>query len=182
MKRSKIEKFESQKRLDELNVSNTLLEMGVGKSSWFLDYGAGTGIFSIPAASMAHSVFAYDIDPEMLAIIEKKMIKDELTNIQLISKGNLSKIGPNSIDHILLVTVFHEVTDLDSLFLDFDSLLTEEGNITIIDFHKKETPSGPPVDHRISKQDVIEEFTNRNYQLTKDNHLGENFYLLSFRP
>lgn len=182
MKRNKIEKFESQKRLDELNVSNILLEIGVVKSSWFLDYGAGTGIFSIAAASMAHSVFSYDIDPEMLAIIEKKAIKKELTNIQLISKGNLSKIGPNSIDHILLVTVFHEITDMDSLFMDFDSLLTEDGNITIIDFHKKETPSGPPVDHRISKQNVIEEFTNRNYQVSSDRHLGENFYLLSFRP
>ncbi len=179
MKRSKIEKFESKKRLDELKPTDTLKEVGVGEDSIILDYGAGTGLFSVPAARMAQTVFAYDIDPEMLDIIRRKSCKEKLTNVQIIGKGNLSKIGPHSIDNILLVTVFHEIEDLDSLFMDIDTLLKDDGKITIIDFHKKETPSGPPVEHRISRQDVIEEFTQRNYQVIEDRDMGENFYLLS---
>lgn len=181
MLKNKIEKFENKERLDELNPLLTLQDLGLKKESRVLDYGAGTGIFSIVAAKIAKTVFAYDINTEFLQHIKDKAISYGLSNVHTVNVGELSKIGQHSIDLILLVTVFHEMDDLDSLFENLTTLLANNGTIAIIEFHKNRTPFGPSVAHRISQQRVAKEFSTRNFHLLENKDLGENFYLITFK-
>ncbi|QRN86706.1 class I SAM-dependent methyltransferase [Clostridia bacterium] len=181
MLKHKIEKFENKERLDELNPLGTLQDIGLTKESRVLDYGAGTGIFSIAAANIAKTVFAYDINTEFLQHIKDKALSHGLTNVHTVEVGELSTIDQHSMDLILLVTVFHEIDDIDSLFEHLTTLLANNGTIVVIEFHKNKTPFGPSLAHRISKQRVAEEFAKRNFHLLEDKDLGKNFYLVSFK-
>ncbi|BEP28400.1 class I SAM-dependent methyltransferase [Helicovermis profundi] len=179
---NKVKKFESENRLKELNVNKTLNNLGINKDSNFLDYGAGTGIFTIPASHISkNTVFAYDINEDMLKIIKNKISKNGLKNIKLLGKEHeLLSISPNSISDILLVTVYHELKNVENLFMHFDKLLNVDGKVHIIEFHYKETPSGPPLNHRISKEKILNEFKENNYKLYKEINLGDNYYLVTF--
>ena len=78
------------------------------------------------------------------------------------------------------MTVFHEIQDVEKLFEHFKYLLKKDGKIMVIDFHKKSTPMGPPVAHRISVKEVISEFAKRNYKVYEEISLGENYYGITF--
>jgi len=175
-------KFENPRRVDELNPKNTLIRIGINKESTVLDYGTGTGIFTIPASTITDKiVYAYDIDQEMINLITKKVEDNNMHNVLVLSNEDIkNKVDALSIDNILLVTVYHEI-DNKSIFFDHcNKYLNKTGKISIIEFHYKETPMGPPVKSRISRQSIIDDFSNHNYKLIEEFDLGENFYLVSF--
>jgi len=46
----------------------------------------------------------------------------------------------------------------------------------IIEFHKRKTPMGPPVDHRIAEEYVEEMGNSRGFKTIDKFSLGDNFY------
>lgn len=178
----KILKFESKERLKELDMYNTLESIGVNENSSFLDYGAGTGIFTIPASEICDGiVYGYDISDDMIQIIKEKIDNRDIKNINLLrNKIDIESIESNSIDNILLVTVYHELNNIEEIFLDFKNLLKKDGKVTIIEFHCENTPIGPSIAHRVPKEDIITEFIKNDYKIFKEKNLGNNFYLISF--
>ena len=76
-----------------------------------LDFGAGTGYLSIPAAKrIKGNVYALDIDPSMLEILNEKALKEKLTNIVLV-QGSMEglPLPDGSIDLIIASLVLHEI-------------------------------------------------------------------------
>lgn len=77
-----IDRLESPERKRELPAAVLLEKLQVNGEVDVLDIGAGTGYFSIPAASMtAGTVFAVDLEPAMLEFMEKRAAEEELTNV-----------------------------------------------------------------------------------------------------
>lgn len=174
-------RFDNPKRIAELNPEGTLSNIGVNINSVVFDYGAGTGAFSIPASKIAHMVYAYDIKDEMLEIITDKVNAQNVNNITLLNPAKLQQnLGDIWADFILLITVYHEIDDKDLLFEHFASLIKDGGRIAVIEFHKKESSMGPPVSHRIDKEDLKDDFSLRGYTSVCEIDLGENFYLVCF--
>lgn len=177
-----IMKFENPDRISELNPIKTLSLIGINSKSIVCDYGAGTGIFTLPAAEIATKVYAVDINPEMIEIIEKKLKVNNITNVEtILVEDKLFGIKKESVDNVVLVTVFHELQDRTLFFYDIDNILKKYGTVGIVEFHKRETPMGPPVDHRIGKKEVIKSFNKEKFMLDQDIDLGSNFYLLTFK-
>ena len=179
--KKKLYKFDNPNRVAELNPEVTLLTLGVNENSHIFDYGAGTGVFSIPAAKLGSQVFAYDINDDMLEIIQSKADEQSVSNITLLNPSDLSnKIDDIWADFVLLVTVYHEIDDKNLLFEHFANLLKDGGKIAVVEFHPKDSPTGPPLSKRVSKDDLKDDFSLRGYAACDEIDLGDNFYLVSF--
>ncbi|HLV81600.1 MAG TPA: class I SAM-dependent methyltransferase, partial [Chthonomonadaceae bacterium] len=76
------------------------------------DIGAGSGYITFRLAQRVGpkgTVYAEDIQPEMLAIIRSRMQQQHIHNVKTVL-GTITdpKLPPNSVDLILLVDVYHE--------------------------------------------------------------------------
>jgi ubiquinone/menaquinone biosynthesis C-methylase UbiE len=176
-------KLENPVRLEELSPTNTLKIIGLQENHILCDIGAGSGIFTIPAARITRKeVFALDINDEMLSIISQKAAAEGITNIKLIKvKDDHFEIMDHSIDIALLVTVLHEIQNPAVFLTETKRILKNNGKIAVIEFHKRDTPMGPPIGHRIGKDEVIDQLKSIDFIVHKDFDLGDNLYCLIFQ-
>lgn len=182
MNKDKIAKFESKKRLMELNAFDTLKKIGFNENMVLCDLGAGTGIFSLAASSISNNdIHALDISDTMISILEKRKKEGKVENLKVHKvNGSSLNLDYNSCDLVLMVTVFHEISDRESLLKEIKNIKKDNGKLAIIEFYKKDTPMGPPVDHRISKEYVKEVCTVEGYKMVNEFSLGDNYYVLVF--
>lgn len=149
----------------------------INKTDNILDFGAGTGYFSIPAAKMVDGqVYALDIDSGMLEIINSKAQDEQLTNIQTV-QGNTDTIPlPNeSIDIVLASLVLHEVKPLATTLQQINEVLKEGGYFVCVEIEAKEVSSdGPP---RIPSPIMEQELLNAGFSITKKSFPSERIYI-----
>lgn len=183
MSSNRIEKFESKIRLKELNPYETLFDIGLKEDHVFCDIGAGTGIFSFAASGItSNTIFAVEISDEMIKLLMKRKKEGNVKQLKiLIGDNGLLSIASDSVDRVLLSTVFHELEKPVEMLKEIKRIIKDDGILAIIEFHKKETPMGPPVNHRISKRDLEKICSNNNFEKIKTINLGENLYLTQFK-
>ena len=177
-------KLENPIRLKELDPETTLKNIGLNKDSVFCDIGAGTGIFTIPAAQItAAHVYALDMSADMLKIITDKSDVLGLDHIHTIKADTPPyPIQDNTCDIVLMCTVLHEIDDKAALMQEIRRILKPDGRFAVIEFFKKETPMGPPVSRRISAADVADIAHKNGFKTVSQTALGDNFYLAVFSP
>lgn len=174
-------KLENPVRLKELDPLNTLTIIGLDKSHVLADIGAGSGIFAIPAAKVYSKVYALEVSDDMLAIIGDKAKANKLENIELVKvNDNRFDISDGCVDLALMVTVLHEISERSRFICEVKRILKEHGKLAVIEFFKEQTPMGPPIDHRISKEEVKGELALWGFSMRQDFDLGPNFYCLVF--
>ncbi len=102
----------------------------------FLDYGCGTGSFTIPAARMVGmkgKVYALDCFPRQLQIVDKNAKKEGLTNIETILSDNEIGLPDESVDVIWMCDVFHELEQKRAVLEELHRVLKIEGTLAIYD-------------------------------------------------
>ncbi|MFT9077667.1 class I SAM-dependent methyltransferase [Ethanoligenens sp.] len=172
-------KLDNPKRIEELNPSDTLRRIGLKDSDAFCDVGAGTGIFTFEAAEQTKSdVYAVEISHEMLDILQSKMQERNVKNIIL--KKSVQDVPSDSCRVVLLCTVLHELRDFEHVIGEVKRIITNNGTLAIIEFHKRQTLMGPPVDSRMSPSQVEERLLQHGFYKTDYFELGENFYGMIF--
>ncbi len=122
-----------------------------------VDLGAGTGLYSLEFAALAPSatVFACDVAEPMVAWMTENLSPGDLEHIRptLVAESSLG-LPPAAVDLVILIQVLHELEHADATLQDIREVLRPGGTVAIIDYHKRETGSGPPVGHRISSADA----------------------------
>ncbi len=125
------------------------------------DIGAGTGYFSFRLAQLVGpkgSVYATDIQPEMLAIIRQRMQQRHVTNIKPVL-GTVTDPGlpPHSVDLILLVDVYHEFDHPYEMTAGMVRALKPGGRLVFVEY-RLEDPNVPiKLVHKMSEQQVRKE-------------------------
>jgi len=183
MSKERIKKFESKKRLKELEPYETLLSIGLEKNHVFCDIGAGTGIFSFAASGItSNAIYAVEISDEMIELLMKRKNEGQVNQLEIIKvSDSILPIDVNSVDRVLLSTVFHELEKPSKMLKSIKRILKSDGLLAIIEFHKQDTPMGPPTNHRISKSELEKICLSNNFEKVKTFDLGENFYLSLFK-
>lgn len=176
-------KLEDPQRIKELNPLGTLQRIGIGGNHVVCDVGAGSGIFTIPAATLtSNTVFALEVDKAMLNLIEEKAQQNALTNIRLIEvRDDRYDIDNDSVDIVLLVTVLHEIDNKAAMLGEIHRVLKDEGKFAVIEFHKGETPKGPPTHLRLDKTEVEAIAGKNGFAKIDSFDLEENMYCLVFK-
>lgn len=122
------------------NASDFLREIGVRSGQTILDFGCGSGTFTIPAAKLVEEdgrIYAMDVDESALDELRDKVDQEGLGNIEVIetSRGGKIPLGDGELDLILLVDVLHDVENRKILFEQAHKKLGPNGAIIVYPMH-----------------------------------------------
>lgn len=172
-------RLENPDRVAELNPMKSLERIGLKSGEVICDIGAGTGIFTFAAAKITKAaIYAVDISEDMLHILYTKANEQKLNNIVI--KNNTESIPAGACNVVFLCTVFHELSDIEYMMGEIKRILSFSGTLAVIEFHKRTTPMGPPVEHRIDCDTLNTILHKFGFNLKKSFNLGENFYCSVF--
>ncbi len=135
------------------------LELKPGMS--VADVGAGTGYYSAPmakAVAPGGRVYAVDVQPQMLALIKKRMASEAIDNIVPVLGANDDvRLAPNSIDLALLVDTYHELDAPYEVMASLVRALKPGGRLVLVEY-RAEDPAVPikPL-HKMSEAQVKRE-------------------------
>jgi len=132
------------------------------------DLGCGSGFFTIPLAKKVAKVYAIDVQKEMLEILEQKMRKQKIKNIELVlSNENEIPLENGSVELLITVNTLHEFSDKGKMIKEMQRVLKPKGKIVIVDFKKEETGFGPPVAIRVSRVQAVSLFEVQGFKTVK---------------
>ncbi len=155
-----------------------LRKIGLEEGDKVLDFGAGHGHYTLPAAAVvkgAGTVYAVDKEEGPLHSIADKASEHGLRNVRTIknSGGIELKFEENSIDRVLLFDILHymEREDRRELYREARRILKPEGVLSVYPKHTKEDfPMGEFED--MSVEDVANEVQELGLEL-KDKIYGK---------
>jgi ubiquinone/menaquinone biosynthesis C-methylase UbiE len=110
------------------------------------DIGVGTGYIARHMAKVIGpkgTVHGVDIQPEMLALLAKKMKAAGITNVKGV-RGTVSnpKLPPNSIDLVIMVDVYHEFSHPYEMMAGIVKALKPGGRVAFVEY-RGEDPKVP---------------------------------------
>jgi ubiquinone/menaquinone biosynthesis C-methylase UbiE len=115
-----------------------LKQVRIQAGSNILDFGAGSGSYSFPAAQLVGptgTVYAADIHPLTIQEIKKKADIKGIKNLHTILTNCETRLPNASIDVVLLFYVLHDFKDPGSIIRELDRILRPNGILSVID-HK----------------------------------------------
>lgn len=139
---SRLGEFRFKHWLDS-HASEFLAEIGVKTCQVVLDFGCGSGTYTIPAAKLVGGdgrVYALDVSRKALKRIEEKARKEGLTNIVRVDASSDERIPleDETFDQILLIDVLQEIDDKEALFDEAYRILKPGGEVSIYPMHVAE--------------------------------------------
>lgn len=176
--KGKIAYLESRERRGEFSPEQLFSKIPLEQSDNVLDFGAGTGYFSLPLAKkVMGKVYAMDIDQSMLDIIAEKAIEDQLTNIVPLHAGSTGIPLPDaSIDLVIASLVLHEIKPLAPTLDAISSVLKKDGFLVCIELEpKNEQLHKAP---RITAAGMEEALTAAGFRITQRFFPAASLYML----
>lgn len=150
--RTEREKEENPKKLLEL--------LKIKSTDVVVDFGAGSGYYTLRMASLVPKgkAIAVDIQPEMLAIIERKKQAAGVENIELIRNTEEDpKLPPGSADLILLVDVYHELSLPYEVTMGLAKALKPGGRLVLVEFRLEDPEVPIKLVHKMNEKQVLRE-------------------------
>lgn len=177
-----LEKLDNPKRRQSMPPEETLKKFKIGDKGTLLDIGCGIGYFTIPAAKIITngSVIGIDIATELLDIAREKA--EDISNIEFKkSEEYLFPIEDKSIDYAFGCNIVHEIEDKVRFFNEIKRVLKNEGYIYVIDWDKRDMKMGPPVNERVSKEEVKKLAESLDIIFLEEVNINSEHYGLIFR-
>ena len=175
-----VKNFESSER-DSWQKPNKVIDlMGDINGKSIMDVGAGTGYFSFKMATKGANVIAADVDDRFLDYIKEKKTKigDSLVTPRKTEYDD-PLLAEKEVHHVIIVNTYHHIEDRIAYFKKVENGLKVGGTLIIVDYKKIKSPNGPPLEHRISYDKVVNELKEigfTNLKILKD--MLENQYII----
>ena len=153
--------LERPEREKEEGTQQLIKALKIKPGSVAADIGAGTGYYTRRLAKevgKTGSVYAVDIQPEMLDLLTNKLTAAGITNVKPIL-GEIAdpKLPAKSVDLILLVDVYHELEFPLEMTTAMRSSLKPRGRLVLVEF-RGEDPSVPiKTVHKMTEAQVKKE-------------------------
>ena len=152
--------LERDEREKEENTSTLLENMNISKTDDIADIGAGSGyhVFKMADMATAGTIYAVDIQDEMLAAMRDKKGAGKITNVTLV-KGNEKSVNltPNSVDKVLIVDVYHEMNFPYEMMASIKQAMRSDGKLYLIEY-RGEDPTVPIKElHKMTEAQAVKE-------------------------
>jgi len=126
------------------------------------DIGAGTGYLSFRIAQKLPlgKVLAVDIQPEMLDIINFLKQENGITNVEpILGSVTAPKLPLNSVDLVLMVDTYHELSNPYQVMQGVVSALKSRGRVVLVEY-RRENPFIPiKALHKMTQKQVCKEMS-----------------------
>lgn len=149
------------------------------------DIGAGSGYFALRLArhvGTSGHVYAVDVSPDMTRFLNERIRDAKLLNISTLLAKPDDPLLPRPVDRFLIVDVWHHIADQPAYLALMKGSLKPGGEVIMIDFHKKDSPVGPPTDMKIAREDLMAQMQANGFTLAKEHTFLPYQYFLVFRP
>jgi len=163
--------LERPERESEENVSQAIKNMAIQPDERVADIGAGSGYYSFRMAQQVPEgkVFAVDLQPEMLAIMRRKIEQQGIENVELI-RGNETNpnLAENTIDLAIMVDVYHELSHPREVMQEVVQALKPNGRFVLLEY-RAEDPSVPIKRlHKMTEEQAVREMEAVGLQLREN--------------
>ena len=161
---------ESRER--EEDCATLLKELRIRPGMHVVDMGCGNGFYTLRLAQLVGEqgkIWAVDVQPEMLRLLEARAAEGDLNNIQL-TLGQLDdpKLPAACADLILCVDVYHEFSFPEKMLSAMRRALKPDGLLVLAEF-RGEDPAVPikPL-HKMTKAQVLKELVPNGFRLVRE--------------
>lgn len=166
----------SKQRQEKLPPAQVLRDIGLEAHTVWADIGCGTGFFTIPLANEVKEVYALDIRAEMLRDLSEILGQLQIHNVKVLqSEESRLPLLDRQVDGILTSLVLHEVEQPLEFFRELNRVLQTGGRLLVIEWAKASTEMGPPLEHRLSIQQLDEWALTTGFSNVKSWQWSENF-------
>ena len=176
--------LERSEREDEEAPDIALNVLKIPKGAAVADIGAGSGYITLRLAERvgpAGRVFANDLQPQMLALLGRKLAQKKLTNVTLV-QGTVDdpKLPPASVDLEIMVDVYHELSQPQAMLRHLREALKPGGRLVLLEY-RKEDPSVPiKFEHKMSVAEAKMEVEAEGFTLSKVDEALPRQHILIF--
>lgn len=171
----------SEEREAALQPEKLLRDLGLSEGMTFADIGCGPGFFTIPAAKIVGEhghALAADIQGEMLSTVRSRALEHGLSNVRIVKTNDREiPIAPGSCDYVLLAFTLHEIEHRASFLHRAARTLKPGGRMIIIEWDKAEGPIGPPLEDRITPEELAADAQAAGLRQMEERTLASDQYL-----
>lgn len=136
------------------------------------DMGSGNGYHTLPMAEAVGGtgrVYAVDVQPEMIVMLNERIAEKAITNIEpIIGEVDDPKLPPNSCDLILLVDVYHEFSHPEAMLTAMKKALKPGGQIVLVEFRAEDDSVPIKPEHKMSKAQITKEMNANGLKLARE--------------
>lgn len=160
--------------------------LGLRQGEIVADIGAGSGYFALRLAHHVGDrgrVYAVDINPDMIVYLNRRIRDMQLKNVvTVLAVPDDPLLMTASIDRFFICDTWHHVQNQEQYLALLKKMLKPGGQVIMIDFQKKETPVGAPMEMRIAREDLVRQMESNGFKLAKEHTFLSYQYFLIFTP
>jgi ubiquinone/menaquinone biosynthesis C-methylase UbiE len=143
----------------------------IQRGSTIADVGAGSGNITIRLAKVVGptgKVYANDIQPGMLEILQKNVARAKLTNIvPVLGAIDDPKLPADSLDLAIMVDVYHEFAEPQRMLQRLREAIKPGGRLVLLEY-RAEDPDVPILrEHKMSKAQVKQEVEHEGFKQSR---------------
>ncbi|MDH3422006.1 MAG: class I SAM-dependent methyltransferase [Gemmatimonadota bacterium] len=164
--------LERPERVAEEMPEEMLAVLGLEDGDVVADIGAGSGFYTRRMSrlvSPSGTVYAVDIQPEMIDILSDNIEQEGLANVTpVLSTAEDPGLPEGAIDWMLLVDVYHEFADPGVMLDRMSGALKADGRVALLEY-RVEDGTGDHIlaAHRMSVRQVMIEWTQAGFRLAE---------------
>ena len=135
------------------------------------DIGAGSGYMTVRMAKKVGptgKVYGQDIQPEMIELLQKRLVKEKITNVEpLLGLVDDPRLPPASVDLELLVDVYHEFSEPQKMLRGLRSALKPGGRLVLLEYRKEDPTIPIRLEHKMTVEEAKLEVEAEGFTLSK---------------
>ena len=181
-----IARMEEPERAEWQKPDEVIRALGLYPGQVACDIGAGPGYFSLRLARAvgdSGQVYAVDVEPRILSALRDRLQKAGTRNVTpVLSLQDDALLPAGRCDLILIVDTYHHFPDGPAYLRRLARALKPGGRIANVDFHKRELPVGPPVEHKIAREAFLADAKTAGLKLVQEHTFLPYQYFVVLAP
>jgi len=159
--------------------------LGVRPGMVVADLGAGTGYLShhlAEAVGADGTVLVVETEPNLVVHLRKRAEEERTPNVvPILASADNPRLPAGSVDLLIVLDTYHHIDDRIAYFRALHRALSPDGRVAVVDWHKRALTVGPPPDHKVAREQVVEEMRAAGWSVAQELDLLPYQYVLVFR-